>query len=119
MWIPLFLASVGGALVGLRLTRSIRPTMAAGTSMLRITLRAATVAAATCVSLYAGSAVVVIAARPDIRDAASLDNLSRDAAFALLIVAGFVTAHAIMRATAATLFRNWDSVSDSDPEPKN
>lgn len=116
MWISLLLASVGGALVGLRLTRSIRPTMAAGISMLRIILRAVTAAAATCVSLYAVSALVIIAARPGFRDAASLDSMARDAAFALVLVAGFVAAHAIIRATAAALFNSWDSASDSETD---
>lgn len=119
MWIPLLLASVGGALMGLRLTRSIRPTMPASTSMLRITLRAVTVAAVTCVTLYAISTLVVIAARPDIRDAATLGNMSRDTAFALLLVAGFVAAHAVIRATAAVLFNSWDSASDPDPEQED
>ncbi len=116
MWIPLLLASLGGALAGLRLTRSIGPTMPAGTSMLPIALSAITVSAVTCVSLYAISALVIIAARPDIRDAATLDNMLRDLAFALLLVAGFVAAQVIIRATAAALFNSWDSVSDTGPE---
>ncbi|WP_375000137.1 hypothetical protein [Aeromicrobium sp. CTD01-1L150] len=119
MWFPLLVASVGGALMGLRLTRSISPTMAANTSKLRITLRATTVAAATCVSLYAISALIVIAASPDIRGTATLDNMFRDTAFALLLVAGFVAAHAIIRSTASVLFNSWDPASDSDPEQRD